>query len=87
MVIYGRCELSGMDGGDGNAAAVGLWLMVSLVPPRPSKVPDSANKSSGGRGRVTLTRGPTLPHERATRSAESAKVFSPNILTVELCSL
>lgn len=53
-VIYGRCKLSGMDAGDGS---VGLWLMVSLVPPRFSKVSDSANKSRGGRARVVLEHG------------------------------
>lgn len=55
-MMYGRCKLSGMDAGDGGAAGAGLWLMVSLVPPRPSKVSDSANKSRGGCGRVALTR-------------------------------
>lgn len=54
MVMYGRCSLSRMDAGDGS---VGLWLMVSLVPPRSSKVSASANKSCGGGGKVASTRG------------------------------
>lgn len=81
VMMYGRCKRSGMDAGDGS---VGLWLIVSLVPPRFSKVPDLANKSRGGCERVALTRG--MQHMKVlcawlecSRFKVMVKVNNPNI--------
>lgn len=49
-VMYGRCGHSGVDAGDGNTAGIGLWLIVSLVLPRPCKASDLDSKSHGGCG-------------------------------------